>query len=92
MRSIFLVMFLVVMGSALTLVTRAQDQSQDQNPKGVIKGIVIDEVPDYEGADFEQDPKKYYPKGYHPVLMQQWPVDKPLFIPENQIPDSMKSD
>jgi len=32
MRSIFLVMFLVVMGSALTLVTRAQDQSQDQIP------------------------------------------------------------
>ncbi len=42
--------------------------------------------------DAEIDPKKYYPKGYHPVLMEHWPVDKPLFIPENQIPDSMKSD
>jgi len=39
MRSIFLVLFLVVMGSALTLVIRAQDQSQDQNPKGVIKAL-----------------------------------------------------
>ncbi len=58
MRSLFFVMFLVVIGSALTLVTGAQDQGQDQNPKGVIKGIVIDEVPDYEGADFEQDKKK----------------------------------
>jgi hypothetical protein len=42
--------------------------------------------------DAEIDPKKYYPKGYHPVLMEQWPVDKPLYIPEDQIPDSMKSD
>ncbi len=37
-------------------------------------------------------PIKYSPKGYHPELMEHWPVDKPLFIPEDKIPDSMKSD
>jgi len=40
--------------------------------------------------DAEIDPKKYYPKGYHPELMEHWPVDKPLYIPEDKIPDSMK--
>lgn len=42
--------------------------------------------------DAEIDPKKYYPEGYYPELMQNWPVDKPLFIPEDKIPESMKSD
>jgi len=60
LRSLLTVICIGLLGGALTLVAQAQDpgQGQDQNPKGVIKGIVIDEVPDYEGAEFEQDKKK----------------------------------
>ena len=55
MRCLFFVMFLLVISTTLTI---AQDTGQDQNPKGVIKGIVIDKVPDHTGDDFENDPKK----------------------------------
>lgn len=52
MRYLFVVALLVLLGSGFSLVAQAQDQGQDQNPKGVIKGIVIDEVPDYGGGGF----------------------------------------
>ncbi|MGB6853326.1 MAG: MBL fold metallo-hydrolase, partial [Thermoanaerobaculia bacterium] len=32
--------------------------------------------------DAEIDPDLYYPEGYKPVLMEHWPTDKPIFIPE----------
>ncbi len=35
-------------------------------------------------------PIKYYPKGHLSELKEHWPVDKPQFIPEDKIPDSMK--
>jgi ribonuclease BN (tRNA processing enzyme) len=41
--------------------------------------------------DAEIDPDLYYPEGYHPVLMEHWPTDKPIFIPEELVPESMKS-
>ena len=41
--------------------------------------------------DAEIDPDLYYPEGYKPVLMEHWPTDKPIFIPEELVPESMKS-
>ncbi|RKZ44363.1 MAG: MBL fold metallo-hydrolase [Gammaproteobacteria bacterium] len=43
-----------------------------------------------EIRDLELDPKLYYPKGYHPVLMQEWPVDRDIVIPAAQVPEAMK--
>ncbi len=61
-------------------------------------GLVVP-VPIYQREDLqaqsirdaEIDPNVYYPEGYHPLLMQDWPTKKPLFIPEEKVPASMKS-
>lgn len=34
----------------------------------------------------EIDPKKYYPKGYHPQLLEEWPVDSDLVVPLEAAP------
>jgi hypothetical protein len=36
------------------------------------------------------DPKKYYPKGYHPELLEEWPVEGDLVIPLEAAPENMK--
>jgi ribonuclease BN (tRNA processing enzyme) len=36
--------------------------------------------------DQEIDPKKYYPEGYHPHLLQEWPVENDLVIPLENAP------
>ncbi len=38
----------------------------------------------------EIDPKKYYPEGYHPVLLEEWPVKTDLVVPLDGLPDSLK--
>jgi len=61
-------------------------------------GLVVP-VPVYQREDIqaqfvrdaEIDPDAYYPEGYKPELMEHWPTDKPLFIPEDKVPASMKS-
>ena len=40
--------------------------------------------------DAEIDPDIYYPEGYRPVLLEHWPTDKPIFVPEELVPDSMR--
>ncbi len=40
--------------------------------------------------DMQYDPDLYYPKGYKPELLEDWPSDKPLFLPEEHIPKGMK--
>jgi hypothetical protein len=54
-------------------------------PKNQRKDIQQQEI-----RDLEIDPKLYYPEGYHPELMQEWPVDRDVVIPAEQVPDSMK--
>ncbi len=41
--------------------------------------------------DVEIDPDLYYPAGYRPHLMENWPTDKAIFIPDSLVPPSMKS-
>lgn len=36
--------------------------------------------------DAEIPPEDYYPKGYAPELITEWPTDKPLFIPAEMLP------
>jgi ribonuclease Z len=35
------------------------------------------------------DPKKYYPKGYHPHLLEHWPVEGDLVVPLKDAPDDL---
>lgn len=37
------------------------------------------------------DPKKYYPKGYHPKLLEKWPVAGDLVIPLEAAPEELKA-
>lgn len=38
----------------------------------------------------EIDPKKYYPKGRHPVLLEEWPVKTDLVVPLDTLPENLK--
>ena len=61
-------------------------------------GGLIVPVPQYQREDLQEQfirdaeipPKDYYPEGYQPELMENWPTEKPLFIPEDKVPASMK--
>jgi len=39
----------------------------------------------------EIDPKKYYPEGYHPHLLTEWPVEGDLVVPLDSVPESLSS-
>ena len=38
----------------------------------------------------EIDPALYYPEGYHPELLQEWPVDSDLVVPVENLPENLK--
>lgn len=50
--------------------------------------------PKYKRSDIQQQsirdaeipPEKYYPEGYAPELLTEWPTEKPLFIPAEMMP------
>ena len=60
-------------------------------------GLVVP-VPKHQREDIQEQsirdaqipPEEYYPEGYMPVLMESWPAQKPLFIPEDKVPAAMK--
>jgi len=37
------------------------------------------------------DQKKYYAEGYHPVMLEEWPVKSDLVVPLDILPDNLKS-
>ena len=39
--------------------------------------------------DHEIPPEKYYPEGYHPELLTEWPVDGDLVVPLDAAPPEM---
>lgn len=39
----------------------------------------------------EIDPKKYYPKGYMPHLLEEWPVKSDLVVPLDSLPENLRS-
>lgn len=38
----------------------------------------------------EVDPDLYYPEGYHPELLEKWPVDSDLVVPLEALPDNLR--
>jgi len=36
------------------------------------------------------DPALYYPEGYHPHLLEHWPVENDLVVPLEALPDNLK--
>jgi hypothetical protein len=38
----------------------------------------------------EIDPALYYPDGYHPELLQEWPIDSDLVVPVENLPENLK--
>ena len=36
------------------------------------------------------DPKEYYPKGYHPELLEEWPVEGDLVVPLEALPENLR--
>lgn len=38
----------------------------------------------------EIDPELYYPEGYHPELLTEWPVEGDLVVPLDQLPPTLK--
>jgi hypothetical protein len=40
--------------------------------------------------DQQIDPDRYYSEGYHPELLEDWPVEGDLVVPVDQLPDSLK--
>jgi ribonuclease BN (tRNA processing enzyme) len=60
-------------------------------------GLVIP-APKYKRSDIQEqfirdaeiNPDLYYPKGYRPELLEAWPSDKPVFLPQSKVPETMK--
>ena len=66
----------------------------DMAPNG---GLVVpvpahrrQDVQEQSIRDAEIPPGQYYPKGYEPEMLPFWPSDKPIFLPENMVPEQMK--
>ena len=36
------------------------------------------------------DPKEYYPEGYHPELLEHWPVEGDLVVPLEALPENLR--
>jgi hypothetical protein len=37
----------------------------------------------------EIDPVEYYPEGYHPMLLEEWPIDDDLVVDLENLPPSL---
>jgi ribonuclease Z len=47
------------------------------------------EIQNQEIRDQQLDPDLYYPKGYKPELLEEWPVDSDLVVPVEDLPPSL---
>ena len=50
-----------------------------------------EEIQNQEIRDQQLDPDVYYPEGYKPELMEEWPVDSDLVVPVENLPESLKN-
>ncbi|WP_394150110.1 guanitoxin biosynthesis MBL fold metallo-hydrolase GntH [Vibrio maritimus] len=48
------------------------------------------DIQEQEIRDLEIDEALYYPEGYHPELLKEWPLDRDLIVPTEVLPESMK--
>jgi len=49
------------------------------------------EIQNQEIRDQQLDPDLYYPEGYKPELLEEWPVDSDLVVPIDQMPENLKN-
>jgi ribonuclease BN (tRNA processing enzyme) len=49
-----------------------------------------DEIQNQEIRDQQLDPDVYYPKGYKPELLEEWPVEGDLVVPVEQMPENLR--
>jgi hypothetical protein len=49
-----------------------------------------EDIQQQEIRDLEVDPKKYYPEGYHPNLLTEWPVKGDFIMSTEDVPAAMK--
>ncbi len=48
-----------------------------------------EEIQNQEIRDQQLDPDLYYPEGYKPELLEEWPVDSDLVVPVENLPPSL---
>ena len=48
-----------------------------------------EEIQHHGIRDSEVDPAEYYPEGYQPELLEQWPIDTALVVPIEDAPPSL---
>ena len=48
-----------------------------------------EEIQNQEIRDQQLDPDLYYPEGYKPELLEEWPVDSDLVVPVEDLPPSL---
>ena len=48
------------------------------------------EIQNQEIRDQQLDPDLYYPGGYKPELLEEWPVDGDLVVPIEQLPENLR--
>ena len=48
------------------------------------------EIQNQEIRDQQLDPDLYYPEGYKPDLLEEWPVDSDLVVPLEMLPENLK--
>lgn len=48
------------------------------------------EIQNQEIRDQQLDPDLYYPEGYKPELLEEWPVDSDLVVPVEMLPENLK--
>ncbi len=46
-------------------------------------------IQNQEIRDQQLDPDLYYPEGYKPELLEEWPVDSDIVVPVEQLPESL---
>jgi len=79
------------------VVPRFPSMSRPKFDVAALGGLIIP-APKNKRADVQQQsirdaeilPSAYYPKGHQPDLIESWPTDKPVFIPEDQVPPGLK--
>ena len=48
------------------------------------------EIQNQEIRDQQLDPDLYYPEGFKPDLLEEWPVDSDLVVPVEQLPENLR--
>ena len=50
----------------------------------------VEDIQNQEIRDQHINPEKYYPKGYMPELLVEWPVEGDLVVPVEQLPENLR--